>query len=276
MYFSRKEYPIDALEALELHHSTKLTRATLDAFRRRAAEYNSLDSDEQISIRGETIERYLNGATKVYSSSVSSACNVSLGDALDARRSTKVFGGFDFAKKDLVIDALRSALGTKTDTWTDDRPEGARAYPSAGALYSVEHYVIQQDERGKFTSSYFSPYLGNIAGHRVQIDQQELALSVILPSTVLRDCQALVVQIANLENPLKKYGSRGYRFVSLEAGMAAQSIMLCSQAHGFGSCCWGGFVDDTVLELMNLRDHPTIVLNILTIGVDGKFGAQEL
>jgi SagB-type dehydrogenase family enzyme len=49
-----------------------------------------------------------------------------------------------------------------------------------------------------------------------------------------------------------KYGPRGYRFILLEAGHAAQNICLAATQTGLASLCIGGYLDSKLNRILRL------------------------
>jgi len=72
----------------------------------------------------------------------------------------------------------------------------------------------------------------------------------------------VVVAIAATERrTTQKYGSRGVRYVHMEAGHVAQNILLQATALGLGGTPVGAFDDDAVAKLLRLnRDEQPLYL----------------
>ena len=52
-----------------------------------------------------------------------------------------------------------------------------------------------------------------------------------------------------------KYGARAYAFSLLEAGHMAQNISLVCTKLDIGCCPVGGFVNDTLVKIIDLTEH---------------------
>ena len=52
-----------------------------------------------------------------------------------------------------------------------------------------------------------------------------------------------------------KYGINAYRFALLEAGHMAQNAYLLCTKNGLGCCTIGGFVNDAIVELLDLTEN---------------------
>ena len=63
-----------------------------------------------------------------------------------------------------------------------------------------------------------------------------------------------------------KYGERGYRFMLLEAGHAAQNFLLCATALGLSAFTIGGFIDDDLDRLLEIDGFEETSLYLMAAG----------
>ena len=64
----------------------------------------------------------------------------------------------------------------------------------------------------------------------------------------------------------KKYGTRGYRYVLLEAGHSAQNVCLRAAELGLGSLCMGGFEDARLNRMLGLEPAREGVVYAVAVG----------
>ena len=64
-----------------------------------------------------------------------------------------------------------------------------------------------------------------------------------------------IVICAEYERTLSRYGSRGVRYVHMEAGHAAQNIYLQATALGLGTVAVGAFGDEQVRKALRLEEQ---------------------
>jgi SagB-type dehydrogenase family enzyme len=64
----------------------------------------------------------------------------------------------------------------------------------------------------------------------------------------------------------QKYDVRGLRYVLIEAGHIAQNLSLVATALGLGCYCIGGFVDDQIGDLLDIRHEMEDALYLIAIG----------
>jgi SagB-type dehydrogenase family enzyme len=176
---------------------------------------------------------------------------VSLEEALAQRRSIRAYGG-RLLTWDEVSQLLWAAQGT-----TD--PRGLRTAPSAGALYPLEVYLILPGGWYQYRSQ----------GHQLQqlgsADLREELWAAGLRQEPLRQAPAIFVITAVVERTARKYGQRAERYAVLEAGHAAQNLLLQATALGLGAVPIGAFDDDRVRAALGL-DASFTPLYLIPVG----------
>jgi len=136
-----------------------------------------------------------------------------------------------------------------TRTW------GGRTAPSAGALFPLEIYVVL--EWGVHHYLPRNHQLLRLSGE----DVREALCSAALSQAFIRDAPATVVITVVFERVTVKYGSRGERYAMIEAGHAAQNILLQATSMGLGSVPVGAFHDELVRQVLDLPDdHRPVYL----------------
>jgi len=59
-----------------------------------------------------------------------------------------------------------------------------------------------------------------------------------------------------------KYGTKAYPFSLIEAGHMGQNILLTANDLGIGSCPIGGFIDETIAEVLDLTEDEIPIYTI--------------
>ncbi|MCL6087745.1 MAG: SagB/ThcOx family dehydrogenase, partial [Actinobacteria bacterium] len=165
--------------------------------------------------------------------------NFSLEEALNSRRSKRQFQTKDLKLED-ISQILWAAQGiTETNM-------GFRTAPSAGALYPLELFVIKSD--GLF---HYIP-----EGHKLEklslSDLRSELMKASLFQESISEAPVDIVITAIYERTTVKYGSRGIRYVHIEAGHACQNILLEATSLGLGAVPIGAFSDSDVQKVLNL------------------------
>jgi SagB-type dehydrogenase family enzyme len=74
---------------------------------------------------------------------------------------------------------------------------------------------------------------------------------------------------------LWKYGDRGYRYLLLEAGHAAQNLNLAAVEAGLGCCNLGGFFDEELAGLLLVDTEEEMPLYAVAVGVPASSDRDE-
>ncbi|HUW85227.1 MAG TPA: SagB/ThcOx family dehydrogenase [Phycisphaerae bacterium] len=170
---------------------------------------------------------------------------MSLEQAISQRRSVR-----EFAQGPLTHEQL-SQLCWAAQGITDAR-QGFRAAPSAGALYPLEIYLVTPD--GLFR---YKP-----AGHKLErLDTKDLRTPLYraaLEQAWIAGAPATMVITAVVQRTAAKYGDRAPRYCLLEAGHAAQNVLLQAVALGLGAVPVGAFEDQRVREVLHLPSDQNV------------------
>jgi len=177
--------------------------------------------------------------------------DVSLEAALAGRRAVREFSDRPLAAAELG-QLLWAAQGI-----TD--PRGYRTAPSAGALYPLEIYVATAG--GLYHYQPARHALAVVGGSDVRQALYEAALR----QEAVSRAPAVFVIAAVYERTAVKYGAeRSPRYVHLEAGHAAQNILLQAVALGLGAVPIGAFDDGAIQEAMGLpaEEQPLYLIPV--------------
>ena len=135
-----------------------------------------------------------------------------------------------------------------------------RTVPSAGKLYPLEIYIILFKQVESLSPGI---YHYGIKDHVLETvclktfsTQERESFAPQLPW--LADCTAVFCFTGVFDRTVQKYGSRGYRFILLEAGHVAQNIILAGVERGLQMVPIGGVeekVFEHMLSLPHTREH---------------------
>lgn len=172
---------------------------------------------------------------------------MSLEELLDKRTSVRSFSGRNLTRQELA-QLLWAAQGI-TRSW------GARTAPSAGALFPLEVYAVLKE--GVFHYSAVKHKLVRTT----EGDLRSVLAQAALNQNCLKEAPAVFVITAVYERTARKYGSRAERYVKIEAGHAAQNLLLQAAAMGLVAVPVGAFHDQQVQQALRLpADHEPIYL----------------
>ena len=172
---------------------------------------------------------------------------MSLEEALAQRHSVR-----SFAESSLALDELGQLLWAAQGITRD---WGGRTAPSAGALYPLELYLVTAA-----ATYHYLPTEHSLVTLTTQ-DLRDAVWDAGLQQDALREAPATLVIAAIFERTATKYGDRASRYVYMEAGHAAQNVLLQAVALGLGAVPIGAFHEEQLAEALGLLpDHIPIYL----------------
>jgi SagB-type dehydrogenase family enzyme len=164
--------------------------------------------------------------------------SVPVESALRRRRSVREFGAEPLTDEE-IGQLLWAAQGV-TAEW------GGRTAPSAGALYPLELHAV--------TPSRALHYLPD--GHRAEVtaerDLRPELMDAALDQEAVGQAPLVVVIVAVPARTATRYGDRAGRYVDLEAGHAAQNVLLQAVALDLVAVPIGAFDDEAVADVLAL------------------------
>jgi SagB-type dehydrogenase family enzyme len=187
-------------------------------------------------------------------------------DLLGTRRSVKSFAGADISMEQ-IGSILHCAMRVNRVEHASNIAAGhLRPYPSAGALYPTECYVVGlhvQDYRPFIAHYDQRAHEFEMLEERFDVGRFKRALSK--PSEA-EGVAAAIVLTSVFARSTAKYGPRGYRFALLEAGHATQNLCLAALTHELGTRVIGGYFDDEVNALCGADGVLESVVTCLFLG----------
>lgn len=168
-------------------------------------------------------------------------------DALVGRRSVREFTSEPVSTSD--VSALLWAAQGLTADW------GGRTAPSAGALYPLEVYVVTEDGIEHYVPD----------GHQVEVVSSPTAkdeLAEAIGQEAATAAPAVVIIAAVPQRVAPKYGGRTERYIAIEAGHAAQNLLLGATALGLAGVPLGAFSDTAVADVLGLPASQEVVYTL--------------
>jgi SagB-type dehydrogenase family enzyme len=152
--------------------------------------------------------------------------------------------------------------------WAAQGTSGARGYrtaPSAGALYPLELYLVAGRVEGLEAGVYHYDPAGHALTSVTMGDRRADLAAAALGQASVRDAAVNLVFVAEFERTTQRYGERGVRYVYMEAGHAAQNVLLQCVSLELGAVVIGAFEESTVSDLLLLSETET-PLYIIPVG----------
>ncbi|MBI2022528.1 SagB/ThcOx family dehydrogenase [Candidatus Daviesbacteria bacterium] len=184
---------------------------------------------------------------------------ISLEKALRGRKSSR-----EFSKNPISLEELSTLLYYSGGLKTNTPPYLAdRFYPSAGARYPLEVYLISQN-----TELPNGLYHYNLRSHGLEVLEkwEEFNPDKYFNQEFINKAGVIFLTTAVFFRNSMKYSNRGYRHILMEAGHLAQNFWLVSASLNLGICGVGGFTDDKLNALLEIDGISEAVLNVFVIG----------
>lgn len=160
--------------------------------------------------------------------------------ALAARRSVRSFTPRPLTPAE-IGQLLWSAQGV-TDA------AGHRTAPSAGATYPLELDVVTADGLARYLPD------GHALVRRGSADLRPALRQAALDQEAVGAAPLVIVIVGVEDRTAARYGERAARYVALEAGHAAQNVLLEAVSLGLGAVPIGSFDDGAVRRVLGLAD----------------------
>jgi SagB-type dehydrogenase family enzyme len=187
--------------------------------------------------------------------------SVSLGEAITSRASSRDMEPCPLSLSK-VATILHYAYGVTRDNTNTSLSRPLRAVPSGGALYPLEMFFHTAYVEGLRPGLYhYNPCKRHLRFLNEVNETNSISKSLLQPE-LAHGASIMVFITAVFERSVFKYQDRGYRYILLEAGHAAQNINLVATALGLECVNIGGFFDREVDEFLDLDGvtHSTIYM----------------
>lgn len=184
---------------------------------------------------------------------------ISLGKVLFARKSTRIFTG-EIISLERLSSLLYFSAGLRKKT---EEQRGNRFYPSGGARYPLEVYVVSLNtDLPKGIYHYFLK--SNSLERLAEIEEFDLNEYYIYEKIV--NPAFLIIVTAVFPRSTIKYKDRGYMHTLVEGGALMQNFYLNAEAQSLGICALGGFIDDKINALLDLEGQLETTIMTLVGG----------
>lgn len=165
-----------------------------------------------------------------------------------------------------LSDLVHAAYGIVERAPLGDGAFLRRSVPSAGGLYPLDLYLLVQRVEGVAPGIHHldvrGPALACVRAGEVAAGAE----SLFYTWPFIAEASAIVCFSADFPRLQKKYGPRGYRYILLEAGHAAQNLCLAAAEAGLATLCMGGFRDRALNAFIGLDPRSEGVVYAVAVG----------
>lgn len=168
-------------------------------------------------------------------------------------------------EKPLTLKQLSQLCWAAYGLTVDGISSATRVFPSAGAIYPLEIYVVV----GNVENLEAGIYKYDSQNHSLQVikkgDFRNELTKAALNQTFISQASVSFLWAANY-NKVSWYGERGkVRYIHIDLGHSAQNLTLQATALGLGTVQVGAFNDEAVRNLLGLPKDKTPIY-IMPIG----------
>jgi SagB-type dehydrogenase family enzyme len=182
--------------------------------------------------------------------------SISVEEAISKRRSIR-----EYKDEPLRLEELGQLLWAAQGITS---PKGFRAAPSAGATYPLEIYVSVK-ERGVIGLPagiyHYDPFDHSLTlikegDHSLEIYRASLNQEWV------KEAPICIIIAADFSRTTSRYGTRGERYVYMEAGHVGQNIYLQATALDLGTVAVGAFYDDQLRSIIGCEEAPIYIFPV--------------
>jgi SagB-type dehydrogenase family enzyme len=199
-----------------------------------------------------------------------------LQEAIEARVSCRRFNIMPLGLAELAT-LLKFTYGKLAKIYLVESEFVERPIPSGGGLYPLEVYLIVRRVERLEPGVYHYAVLAHALEQIKALDMPGTFISnLFMGQPYLVNASAIVLFTAVLDRLLWKYGDRGYRYIWLEAGHAAQNLNLAAALLGLASLNLGGFFDHDMARVLDLNIEVEIPLYGVALGLPSTTDRVEI
>jgi SagB-type dehydrogenase family enzyme len=170
-----------------------------------------------------------------------------------------------FKKQQLTIQQISQLLWATSGLTVDGITSATRVFPSAGAIYPLEIYVVCGEVNGLQAGIYKYNYKNHSLKLIKKGDFREELTKSALNQFFISQAPASFVWVAKYEK-MSFYGERGKtRYIHIDLGHSAQNFTIQATSLGLGTVQVGAFNDDLVNKTLSLPKDETPVY-IMPVG----------
>lgn len=157
----------------------------------------------------------------------------------------------------------------------NEKEQNLKTYPSGGRLYPIEIYLIPTVKAAGNNSIFAGNYCLRYNVHTRKLEKQShsdtgkvdsLISSTDIGTFSFSGAQFLVCLVGNPEVMKTKYHSLTYRLMHDECGHIGQNMMLAAGMLDLSVVPLGGFFEDRIRTLLDIRSTSRRVLYVLAVG----------
>ncbi|MDO5068133.1 MAG: SagB/ThcOx family dehydrogenase [Propionibacteriaceae bacterium] len=182
------------------------------------------------------------------------------------RRSTPVFS-FDPLSLEHLAAALEMSFASKgLDRAYQRRDIPRRVFPSAGGLQSLDVHVLVNNVAGLERGHYEYDPLDHSLVLTEAGDFRGPVVEASFATNWLMHAQVVIAIVGDYERVAWKYGTRGYRYMAMDAGVVCGQLYLAAASLNLAVNAVAAFQDDATNRLLRLDGRDQFTQLLVTLG----------
>jgi len=158
------------------------------------------------------------------------------------------------------------ALSAGVNSTNPENGLSLRSWPSAGARYPLELYILNNKIKGLEKYSYHYNVKRNSLEKLFPIENVSDFFAEISGQEWTKNAACMIAVSSVFGRNRVKYADRGYRYSLIDCGHLGQNILLICTALDLKSCPIGGFLDSRLNESLDLDGKNEAVIYLIAIG----------
>lgn len=180
---------------------------------------------------------------------------LSVEEAIFQRRSIR-----SYRKGALTLEEVSQILWAAAGSTIDGITGATRAYPSAGACYPIETYLVVGEVKGVTPGIYRYEWREHRLTLVVKGDLRGELARAALGQWMILEAPASLVFTAIYPRTIRRYGKRGFRYVHIDMGHVGQNVYLQAEALNLGTVAIGAFIDEAVKDILRVKDEQPLYI----------------
>jgi SagB-type dehydrogenase family enzyme len=145
----------------------------------------------------------------------------------------------------------------------DIKYSSKRAYPSGGARYPLELYIIIFKSETIKKGLYHYNVKSHALEYMWEISKKEVY--TVFKQDFSTKCSGVIIITSVMNRSSIKYGERAYIFSHIEAGHVGQNIYLLSESIGLKCRPFGLFDNKKMLEILDIHNEEELIIYPIAI-----------
>ena len=167
----------------------------------------------------------------------------------------------NYKNKAIIFEDISEIIWASEGINVDGISGPTRTSPSAGATNPLEIYILISNVNNITNGLYKYVPTEHKLQKLIKNNLSQALAAAALNQAPIADAPASIIITANYDETTKRYGERGKKYVHMEAGMAAQNVILTAESKDLSGVIIGAFENDKIKKVMgNIKQTPLLII----------------